>query len=91
MVMACLNVTCVLDTKQLSKRTIAKALRIHSRNVIVATLRLQRENDNGLLPLVACHRQVHRTSTIMSQIKDIIFEFWTVETCVFLNKKDLCR
>ena len=89
-VMACLNGASGVDN-QMSGRKVAKALGLHQRNVIAANVRLQHEAEEGSFPLDLCHRQMHRTSIITSEIREIVFQFWLVETRISPNKKDVVR
>ena len=69
---------------------IAKVFGMHRRNFVGANLRLQQGKD-GQLPLQLCHRQLPQTSTITTEIRMLVFEFWQTETRVSPNKKDVCR
>lgn len=69
---------------------IAKVFGMHRRNFVAANLRLQQGKD-GQLPLQLCHRQLPQTSTITTEIRMLVFEFWQTETRVSPNKKDVCR
>ena len=69
---------------------IAKFFGMHRRNFVAANLRLQQGKD-GQLPLQLCHRQLPQTSTITTEIRMLVFEFWQTETRVSPNKKDVCR
>ena len=89
-VMACLNGASGVDN-QMSGRQVAKALGLHQRNVIAANVRLQLEADEGSFPLGSCHRQMHRTSIITTKIREIVFQFWSLETRISPNKKDVVR
>lgn len=69
---------------------IAKLFGMHRRNFVAANSRLQQGKD-GQLPLQLCHRQLPQTSTITTEIRMLVFEFWRTETRVSPNKKDVCR
>ena len=88
--MACLNGASGVDN-QMNGRKATKALGLHQRNVIAANFWLQHEAEEGSFPLDSCHRQMHRASTITSEIKETVFQFWSVETRISPNKKDVVR
>ena len=90
-VMACLNVNSSSNKILLSNKIVAGVLGVHRRSIIFANLRLQIEEDNGKLCLSACQCQAHQTSNITPEIKDLVFEFWAMETYVSPNKKDICQ
>lgn len=73
-----------------SIRKAAKALGLHRRNLLAAKSRLQLEDD-GVLPLEMCHRRPPRSYIITTEIKNMVIEFWSAETRVSPNRKDVCR
>ena len=69
----------------------AKLMGIHKRNLYSAKhhLIVSSESD-GSFPAYACHRDDARRTHITQTVKDIVFQFWTDETRVSPNKKDVC-
>ncbi|MCO5603623.1 hypothetical protein L7F22_057774 [Adiantum nelumboides] len=69
----------------------AKLMGIHKRNLYSAKhhLIVSSESD-GSFPASACHRDDAWRTHIAQTIKDIVFQFWTDETRMSPNKKDVC-
>ncbi|MCO5592223.1 hypothetical protein L7F22_046221 [Adiantum nelumboides] len=64
---------------------------IHKRNLYSTKHHLIVSSEfNGLLPASACHKEDARRTHITQTVKDIVFQFWTDETRVSPNKKDVC-
>ncbi|MCO5570778.1 hypothetical protein L7F22_024506 [Adiantum nelumboides] len=68
----------------------AKLIGIHKRNLYSAKHHLIVSSD-GLFPASACHRDDARRTHITQTVKAIVFQFWTDETRVSSNKKDVCN
>ena len=80
------------STSHVRKPNIAAASRllgVHRRNFYAAKSQLQ-QNDT-LLPLHLCERQPRTKSVITEEVKEIVVSFWTNNTRVSPNKKDVCR
>ena len=70
---------------------IASVLGIHRRNIAVATSRLENKDEDEVLPLSACERQLPRGTSITNDTRDLVYAFWTSKTRVSPNKKDICK
>ena len=57
----------------------------------MANARLRLEDENTSFPVEACQQKIHCTTCITEDIKDLVFGFWTTETQVSPNKKDICQ
>ncbi|MCO5594162.1 hypothetical protein L7F22_048185 [Adiantum nelumboides] len=70
----------------------AKLMGIHKRKLYLAKhhLIVSSESDD-FFPASACHRYDARRTHITQTVKDIVFQFWTDETRVSPNKKDVCN
>ncbi|MCO5587802.1 hypothetical protein L7F22_041754 [Adiantum nelumboides] len=90
-VMACIHSRDELNARPVTDRALARSLGIHRRNIILANARLHLEDDNTSFPVEACQRKIHRTACITEDIKDLVLGFWTTETQVSPNKKDICQ
>ena len=67
----------------------SRLLGIHRRNFYAARSRL--EHNHTQLPLHLCERQPYTNSVITEEVKAIVVTFWTQNTRVSPNKKDVCR
>ena len=90
-VMACIHSRDELDARPITDRALARSLGIHRRNIILANARLRLEDENTSFLVEACQQKIHRTTCITEDIKDLVFGFWTTETRVSPNKKDICQ
>lgn len=68
----------------------ANFLGLHRRNLVATSARLQVSED-GELPLELCQKQPKVGHVISDQMKDKVLAFWTSQTRVSPNKKDVCR
>lgn len=90
-VMACINSRDEVDTRLSFDRALARSLGLHRRNTGFAKARLRFEDENSPFSVIACQRQVHRSTSITEDIKELVFGFWTAETRVSPNNKDICQ
>lgn len=67
----------------------SRVLNISRRNFYATKSRLLLKEYESL-PLSTCCRQP-RSSTITQEMKDLVFSFWSMQTHVSPNKKDVCR
>ncbi|MCO5553393.1 hypothetical protein L7F22_006914 [Adiantum nelumboides] len=75
----------------MSIRQVAKLMEIHKRNLYSAKHNLVVSSEfDGSFRASACHRDDARRTHITHTVKDIVFQFWTDETRVSPNKKDVC-
>ena len=75
----------------LNQSKIATLLGVHRRNIAAATSRLHMKDEDEVLPLSACQRSLHRGTHVSSETRDIVYAFWTSETRVSPNKKEICK
>ncbi|MCO5577862.1 hypothetical protein L7F22_031697 [Adiantum nelumboides] len=69
----------------------AKLMGIHKKNLYSTKHHLIVSSEyDGLFLASACHRDDAQRTHITQTIKDIVFQFWTDETRVSPNKKDVC-
>lgn len=59
------------------------------RNIVVASSRLENKDEDEVLPLTACERQLSQGNIITNESRDLMYAFWTSETRVSPNKKDI--
>ena len=74
------------------KPNIAAASRLlgaHQRNFYAARSRMKQHDSQ--LPLHLCERQRQHRSSITEEVKDLVIAYWTNNTCVSPNKKDVCQ
>ena len=80
-----------LGDQEVSLRRASEVLGIHPRNLYLARERLQRDGTSSqMLDLKQCQRQP-RNDFLTSEIKELVVSFWTTESRVSPNKKDICR
>ena len=88
------SLTMVLNSStgvaSINQSKIASVLGIHRRNIAAATSRLENKDEDEVLPLTSCERQLPRGTIITSDTRDLVFSYWTSETRVSPNKKDIC-
>ena len=65
----------------------SKLLGTHRRNFYAAREKLKMES----LPLHLCEQQVRTKDAISHEVKELVVSFWTENTRVSPNKKDVCR
>ena len=75
----------------INQSKIASVLGIHQRNITATTSRLENKDEDEVLPLSACERQLPRGTIITSDTRDLVYSFWTSKTRVSPNKKDKCK
>ncbi|MCO5556714.1 hypothetical protein L7F22_010265 [Adiantum nelumboides] len=78
-------------TTPLNQCKIATVLGVHQRNIAAASCRLEMEDEDEVLPLSACPRQMPLHTSITSETRDLVIAFWKSETRIFPNKKDICK
>ena len=66
----------------------SRLLGVHRRNFYAARSRLKQQSQ---LPLHLCEQQPHTGSVITEELKDTVITFWTNNTRVSPNYKDVCR
>ena len=79
-----------LGDQEVSLRRASEVLGIHPRNLYLARERLQRDGTSSQMHLKQCQRQP-RNDFPTSEIKELVVSFWTAESRVSPNKKDICR
>ena len=84
------TVLMVMNSSTANISASAKALGTHRRNFYAARLKLQLEKQETL-PLQLCERQARTKDAITDEIKELVLDFWTSNTRVSPNKKDVCR
>lgn len=78
------------DARGLNVNAASKLLSIHRRNLYGARNQLLQQTENSALSFSTCHRSLPR-SRIPEEVKELVENFWTLETRVSPNKKDICR
>lgn len=78
-------------TTQMNHTRIAGILGVHRRNIAAASSRLEIKDDEEVLPLSACQRQLPQGNIVTGEVRDLVYAFWSSETRVSPNKKDICR
>ena len=78
-------------TTPMNQSKIAAVLGVHRRNIAAASNRLENKDEDEVLPLSACHRQLPLHTSITSETRDLVTAFWKFETRVSPNKKDICK
>lgn len=88
------SLSMVLNTtggSAMNQSKIATILGVHRRNIAAATSRLHMKDEDEVLPLAACQRSLHRGTHVSSETRDLVYAFWSSETRVSPNKKDICK
>ena len=80
------TVLMVMNSSTTNIAAAAKALGTRRRNFYAAKSKLQQET----LPLQLCDRQVRTKDAISDEVKELVVAFWTSNTWVSPNKKDVC-
>lgn len=79
-------------TTPVNQSKIIVVLGLHRQNIAAAaSSRLEMKDEDEVLPLSACHRQLTLHSSITSETRDLVTAFWKSETRVSPNKKDICK
>ena len=81
--------TTVIREQRQSK--IVVVLGVHRQNIAAASSRLEMKDEDEVLPLSACQRQLPLHTSITSETRDFVTAFWKSETRVSPNKKDICK
>lgn len=72
----------------MNQSKIATVLGVHRRNIAAASTRLEKKDEDEVLPLSACHKQLPLHTSITNETRDLVTAFWKSETRVSPNKKD---
>ncbi|MCO5597747.1 hypothetical protein L7F22_051828 [Adiantum nelumboides] len=86
----CLMILNGNSSTRVNHTQIANFLGLHRRNLVATSARLQVSED-GELSLELCQKQPKVSHVITDQMKDLVLAFWTSQTRVSPNKKDVCR
>ena len=78
-------------TTSVNHSKIASVLGVHRRNIAAASSRLETKDEDEVLPLTICQRQLPKGNIITNELRDLVYAFWTSQTRVSPNKKDICR
>lgn len=78
-------------TTPVNQSKIAAVLGVHRRNIAAASSRLEMKDEDEVLPLSACQRQLPLHTSITSETRDFVTAFWKSKTRVSPNKKDICK
>ncbi|KAI5069601.1 hypothetical protein GOP47_0015902 [Adiantum capillus-veneris] len=78
------------EAQGLNVNFVSKLLSIHRRNLYGAKNRLLQQTEKTTLSFATCHRSLPKTS-ILEEVKELIVNFWMLETHVSPKKKDICR
>ena len=76
------------DQEEVSLRRASEVLGIHPRNLYLARDRLQSDGTSSQTHLKQCQRQP-MNDFLTSKIKELVVSFWTTESRVSPNKKDI--
>lgn len=87
---ACLMMLNGKGSARVNQSHAANLLGLHRRNLVATSARLQLSED-GELPLELCQKQPKVGHVISDQMKDLVLAFWTSQTRVSPNKKDVCK
>ena len=77
------------EAQDLNVNIASKLLCIHRRNLYGAKNWLLQQTEKSL-SFATCHWSLKR-SCILEEVKELVANFWTLETRVSPNKKDICQ
>ncbi|MCO5578094.1 hypothetical protein L7F22_031932 [Adiantum nelumboides] len=78
-------------TTQENRTRIAGILGVYRRNIAAANNRLELKDDEKVVPLSACQRQSPQSNIVTSEVRDLVYVFWSSEMRVSPNKTKMCR
>lgn len=83
------SIMMVMTSKKPNIAAASRLLGVHRRNFYAARCRLKQQQSQ--LPWHLCERQPQTGNVITEEVKDTIIAFWTNNTRVSPNYKDVCR